>query len=289
VLWSRRYGGETFARVRITADGGYVVVGELAASANVSVMKLDASGNVLWAQAIDNRYDAAGPDAEQPQIASAGDRAFDIAEKAAGGYVLVGESYGNFPIPKAESGGYYGTWVADLDAQGGLTSSTVHRAPSDSLYGGAYAVAVRPNGSNVIVGRRADNAGQLVTGEDILMIQDGTFSMLGGSGNDAVYNSTLVGPGRGSPLQLTSDGGLILAATSNSFAGQDQLWLMKMNRTGGINFPYRNGLAGSSYASEHAVSTSLMAFAEDVPISATTFTKEVRWETTPAVVISQSP
>jgi hypothetical protein len=58
----------------------------------------------------------------------------------------------------------------------------------------------------VVIGRRADDVDQLLDSEDILVIQNGAFSVLGGAGNDWVYSGTLSGLGRGMPLQLTEDG-----------------------------------------------------------------------------------
>jgi hypothetical protein len=91
-------------------------------------------------------------------------------------------------------------------------------------------------------------------------LRSGTSALLGGAGNDAVNGGdTIGGFSRGMPLHMTEDGGAILALTSNSFASQDQFWLVKLNRTGGINFPYRVNLAGTSYVNEHAVSLPLSA------------------------------
>jgi hypothetical protein len=165
--------------------------------------------------------------------------------------------------------------------------SRVHRAPNGALYTDAYAVAVRPDGSNLIVGRRADEVTDLLSSEDILLIQGGTFTVLGGSGNDAVLAGALAG--RASPLQLTRDGGAIVAATSTSFSGQEQFWVVKLGRTGNINFGYRTGLAGSSYTNEHATSVSLSSGATDIAITSVSFAPDLRSETTPEIVQQQSP
>jgi hypothetical protein len=289
-IWSRRYGGQELTRVRVTRDGGYMLLGMMSAGVDVGLTKLDADGNIAWARSLDNRFDSTGGEGE-PQFASPGDRAFDIVEKPGGGYVLVGESYSNFPIPERTPVGYYATWIAEVDAQGEFSGagSTLYRAPSEALYGGAYAVAVRPNGSALVVGRRADTATALLDSEDILIVQNGAFSVLGGAGNDAVDSGTLSGVSRGMPLQMTRDGGAILAATSNSFAGQDQVWLVKLNRTGGINFPYRTSLSGSSFSNQDATSSALTSTSEEVPVTVTTFTAQVSSETTAVVSQPQSP
>ena len=98
VLWSQSFTGEHFARVRATEDGGYVLAGKVVEAFDISVVKLDAEGELQWARTVDNLFD---PDpAEGDFIATSDDRAFDIAEKPGGGYVVVGDAYGNFPLPE---------------------------------------------------------------------------------------------------------------------------------------------------------------------------------------------
>lgn len=287
VLWSRRYGGSDFARVRMTNDGGYILAGKTGSNANdMYLVKLDASGNLSWARALDNRYDSTG---DEGTPLSSTDRALDVVEKPSGGYIVVGESIGSFPIPEPGQPGFYAAWVADLDHEGRFAGagSTVYRAPADAIYSSAYAVAVRPNGSTIVVGRRADTVNDLLENEDVLIIQGGAFSTLGGPGNDAVHVG--VSAGQAMPLELTQDGGAILAATSNSFVGQNQYWLIKLNRTASINFPYRANIAGASYINEHAVSAQAFPSSLNTPLTVTTFTSEARFETTAVVELRQAP
>jgi hypothetical protein len=291
VVWGRSFTGDAFKRARITSDGGSILAGGITrADMDFYAVKLDSEGALVWQRAFDNRYDAAlGVEDAQPNIVSAGDDAYDAAETPDGGFILVGESYGNFPIPEAASGGYYASAVLELDGEGEIVASNVYRAPSDSLYGAAYAVAIRPNGSSLVVARRADVAGDLLTGEDVLLIQDGAFSVFGGAGNDAVYSGTLSGLGRGMPLQITADGGAMLAVTSDSFAGQDELWLLKLTRTASIDSPYRDNLAGSSFVTEHASSAVLDAEPESVEVEVVSFTADIASEATQLVEERQVP
>jgi len=290
VTWSQRFAGDDFTRVRATADGGYVLLGKLADAFDASLVKLDRRGDVTWARALDNLFDA-NPDVPDDPLTTSDDRAFDVAEKPDGGYVVVGEGYGPYPLPQPMSLGFYSTWVADVDAQGDFTgaASMSHRAPSETIYGGAYAVAVRPNGSSLVVGRRADTAQDLLTNEDVLVIQGGSYAVLGGPGHDAIDSGPLSGNSRGMPLALTADGGAILAATSDSFAGQSQFWLVKLNRTGGIGFPHRTSVAGSSFTNMHAISSEHETSPESVPVTVTAFTSEVRRESTEATSLQQDP
>jgi hypothetical protein len=45
-----------FSCVRAIANGGYVLVGRLAASFDATLVQLDASGSVVWARQLDNFF-----------------------------------------------------------------------------------------------------------------------------------------------------------------------------------------------------------------------------------------
>lgn len=288
VVWARAFAGDDFKHVRATADGGSVLSGRH--DEDFYVVKLEADGAVAWQRALDNRFDSVeGVEDAEPNIVSSGDDAYDAIEQPDGGFVVVGESYGNFPIPEAASGGYYANAVLELAANGELLTSTVSRAPDDALYGAAYGVAVRPNGSTIVVARGAKEATDLLTGEDVILIQDGAFSVFDGGGNDYVYSGTLAGTGRGMPLQVTRDGGAVLAVTSNSFNGQDEVWLLKLSRTASIASPFRSNLSGTSYVNSHATSFELDVPVTDVTVDVRTFSSEVASEVTGVVDARQSP
>lgn len=290
VTWARRFAGTDFRRVRTTADGGYLLAGSTAgAESDLYVVKLSADGSVVWQRRVDNRYDAQmGVEDAQPTLLSGSESAYDALERPDGGVVIVGESYGNFPVPEAASGGYYANLVVELSAAGELETCSVSRSPKNALYGAAYGALVRPNGSTLVVARGAAEVGDLLTNEDVLLISGGSFRALGGAGNDYVYSGTLPGLGRGMPLQLTNDGGAILAVTSNSFAGSDQIWLLKLSRTGNIDSPYRRNVEGASYDNPKASTMPLELDPTDVDIEVATFTAEMKSEVTPSSSAQQS-
>lgn len=290
VVWSRRYAGPEFTRVRGTRDGGAVLLGRVeSAFGDLHVVKLDPSGNVQWARAIDNRFDTTGGTGEEPQLQSSIDRGYDIAEKPAGGYVIAGQSYGNFPVPEPDPAGYSAPVIYEIAADGSLTDCTIHRAPAAARYGGAYAVGVRSNGSHLVVGNRADDVGDLLEREDLLLIQGSAYSAIGGPKRDGIYTGTLAGLSYGAPLRITGDDGAIVAATSNSFGDGNQFWVLKLNRTAGIQLPTRSSLAGSSYKNNDAVSSALSGAFTDHPATATSFLEAVASESTAIVVVPQTP
>ncbi len=287
-IWSRTYGGTDFARARIGHDGGYVLAGLTSSNASdMFVVKLGAAGDVAWKRALDNRFDASPEGDGGGDLLPTTDRAFDIVERPGGGYVVVGESYGSFPIPKPTQAGFYAAWVAELNAHGDLDESTVYRCPDDASYGSAYAIELWPNGEPLIIGRRADDASDLLSHEDVLVLRGGAFTVLGSSGNDSVYPG--LAAGRAKPILLTQDGGAILAATTDSFAASEQFWLLKLDKTGAIRFPFSDSLPGSSFRNDDAVSTTLSSGFDDAPVVVTAIAGEIRSEVTSYLVNRQTP
>jgi hypothetical protein len=291
VAWAQSFAGADFKHVRTTTDGGSILAGRIdGESSDFYAVKLDDEGQVSWQRALDNSYDSReGVEDAMPNILSSLDDAYDVAERPDGSFVLVGESYGSFPIPQAGAAGYYVNAVLELSAAGELVDSRVSRAPDDALYGAAYGVAVRPNGSMLVVARGASQASDLLASEDVLLIQDGAFSVFDAGGNDYVYSGTLAGSGRGMPLQVTGDGGAILAVTSDSFAGYEEVWLLKLTRTGSIASEFRYDGSGSDYSNEHATSRELSAPVSEVAIDVITFTGDVLSEVTEMVTAQQTP
>lgn len=286
VVWARRFGGESFARVRRTRDGGAILVGQ--ASSAIRVVRLDAAGEIVWQRSIDNRFNAKAGTEDEPQMTTSNDEGYDVAEKAGGGYVVVGRGYGNYPVPEAGPAGFYAPMVFELSEGGDLVKATVHRAPSDGDYGAALAVGVRPNGNSVIVGRYVDKPESLFTREKLLIIQGGTFAALGGGKNSGVYSATLAGISHGMPLAMTNDGGSAVLATSSSFHSNDQYWVVKLSRTAGIEMPYYQGVQGSSYENGDALSKPSFANVSEVKVEAKPVTT-IPSEVTEMVVGHQTP
>src|SRR5688572_27909359 len=107
VVWSSRFAGQRFTRVRATAAGGYVVIGNLPDAFDVTLIELDAEGGIVFASLLDNLFDA-NPDVPDDPLTTSDDYAWDLAPKPDGGYVVVGEGYGPYPLPEPTPVGYYG-------------------------------------------------------------------------------------------------------------------------------------------------------------------------------------
>ncbi|MBX3214633.1 MAG: hypothetical protein KF850_21540 [Labilithrix sp.] len=243
-IWSRRYAGDTFARVRATKDGGAVLVGRLEANyGDYYAVKLGADGRVAWQRAIDNRT----VNAENNTGDWGGDRAFDVAEKPGGGFFVVGTSLSNYPFPDATGTAYFYPGVIDLGADGSLRGGLAHRAPAGAERMSARAVGVRPDGSTLIVSSLAEKISDSYEREDVLLIRGQTFTRLDGGKNDFPYDG---GRSSGVPLVMTRDGGALVAVTSNSFSNENRIWLVKLNRAGSIDSPHSELVDGYTLATQ---------------------------------------
>jgi hypothetical protein len=290
VLWSHSYGLARFHRVRATSDGGYVAVGVTPANANDLVLvKLHADGRVAWAEHYNNRYDPNDGMVPEPTLLDGVDAGMDVMEKQGGGYVVVGETYGAFPIPEPGQAGHYAAWIFDVTAEGAIDGETtrVHRVGVDAFYTSGYALVLRPNKTSVIVGRYAPDVSDLMSTEDILMIQGGAYAVLGGAGNDSVQGG-LIGGGVGSmPLIVTADGGVAVAGTSDSFAAHEQAWVVKLGRTAFSNWPYMTNVGGAMFENEHTTAVVGSSSSSNAPVTASI--GSVTSEQTPITVEVQAP
>lgn len=286
VIWSRTFTGDDFAGVTTLADGGHALVGSTGTNdGDAYVVRLDAAGAVIWERTIDNRYDLNGGEGD-PILQNGTDAGFDIAEQPGGGLVIVGYSYGAFPNPEANPAGHYEAWVANLSADGELVDSTVHRVPSEAENDVAQTVVVTQDGGTVVLGMQADDASDLFTSEDVLVVQGSAYSVLGGAGNDTLNPDS--GAHASNAAIATSDGGLIVAATSDTFGSQPEFWVLKLGRTANINFPYKDNPTGSSYQNEDAVSSELGGIAVDVALTPQE-TAPIDVEATPVIAEWQAP
>ena len=279
-VWSRRYPGKSFARVRTTKDGGAMLVGRVETEyGDYYAVKLAPDGRVAWQRTIDNRTrNDAG------EVGAQGtDRAYDVVEKPDGGFIIVGTSLSNYRFPDAGQTAYSYPGLVELGADGSLQGGRVYRAPPGAEWMSAKAIGLRPDGSTLIVSTLEETIGGP---EDVLLIRGQTFTRLDGGKNDFAWNVASTG---GVPLAMTRDGGAIVAVTSNSFADKDQFWLVKLNRSGGINFEHAMFAEGFTLETQPA-STVVNTSSTDAPVkTAIVAREELASEVTPMTMSTQAP
>jgi hypothetical protein len=215
VQWTKTIGGsgddEAISIIR-SSDGGYIVAGGTesfgAGKADIFVVELDSSGNVVWAKTIGG---------------SKGDRARSIIQSSDGGYVVVGGT---------ESFGEGGIYVVKLDNSGNVQwTKTIGGGGASSIIqssDGGYVVAGRTEsfgaGKTDIYVVKLDSAGNVVWAKTI-----------GGSDWDAAYSTI-----------QSSDGGYVVAGLTWSFgAGYDDMYVVKMDSSG--NVVWTKTIGGSYY------------------------------------------
>ena len=224
VLWQMTYGGthDDYAySIRETSDSGFIVAGSTpsfgAGGADIWVLKLDASGNVLWQKA----YGGTGTDV-----------AYSIRETSDGGFIVAGGAY------MFGDGGHSDIWVLKLDASGNVLWQ--------KGYGGMYsdiAYSIRETSdSGFIVAGSTPSFG--AGGADIWVLKlDASGNVLwqkayGGTGTDVAYS-----------IRETSDGGFIVAGITASFgAGDTDIWVLRLDASGNVLWQKAYGSTWSEYS-----------------------------------------
>jgi hypothetical protein len=250
IQWQKAFGGlgnDRANSIQATPDGSYIVAGyTTSADGDVTgnhgggdawVMKLDAAGTIVWQKA----FGGTGLDSAQ-----------SIQLTPDGGYIVAGDSNSTDGDVTGNHGGG-DAWVMKLDATGTIVwQKTFGGTRLDS----AQSIQLTPDGGYIVAGYTSSNDGN-VTG------YHGGFSLCGNFGsqvcpnNDAwvmklgptgtlVWQKAFGGTGLDSAqsIQLTPDGGYIVAGYSNStdgdgagnyiYNGYTQAWVVKLNTTGAI-------------------------------------------------------
>jgi uncharacterized delta-60 repeat protein len=275
-LWARTYGGSGSDRancIRQTDDGGYIVSGYTDSFPNDGVgwvLKLDASGTVAWentyggpagqgAVCTDETFNLGSPDGyivaggPGPPGADFGvlrlnldgtrawqklyggendDTAYSIQQTYDGGYVVSGYT-DSFANPDEGHG-----WILKLNADATVAW--------ENSYGGPAGQGVRciqetfdqglPNGFIVANGPSgpASSYGEIGV---LRLNSDGTrvWQKLYDTGN---------GAGHAKCIRQTSDGGFIVAGTTDFETGSDDFWVFKLNSSGTVAWSKTYGGSG---------------------------------------------
>jgi hypothetical protein len=208
VVWTKTIGGsyEDFAWSIIqSSDGGYVVAGytgSFGSGGDIFVVKLDSSGNVVWAKTI------GGNDSES---------AFSIIQSSDGGYVVAG----GVEISRTYD---FDMYITKLDSSGNVQwAKTIGGSSGDE----ANSIIQSSDGGYVVAGNtRSFGAGDV----DIFIVK------LDGSGN-VVWAKTIGGSNEDVARSIirSSDGGYVVAGWTESFgAGGSDIYVVKLDSSGNI-------------------------------------------------------
>jgi hypothetical protein len=203
-LWCNAYGGDSWEdgySVAQTSDNGFIMVGQTQsygfANADFLTIKTNSIGDTLW-------YKVLG--------GNSSDYGQSIKQTTDGGYIVVGwtSSFGT---------GSADVWLIKMD-QAGETLWT--KTFGDNAWDGGFSVEETIDGGYIIVGEIG------IRGGDLWIIRTNPSGeilwtkILGGDNHDA-----------GRDIHPTSDGGYIITGFTSSFgAGENDVWIIKINSVG---------------------------------------------------------
>lgn len=243
LVWETNLGGnsdEEGNSIKQTIDGGYIVVGMTDSndqdiggdtdSADLWIVKLDESGNLVW---------------ETNYGGSSGEVAHSVEQTLDGGYIVAGSS-GSSDSSEGDVGGNNGGidyWILKLNAEGLLVWET---NLGGSEFDIAQSVEQTTDGGYIVAGYSASSDGDVGGNygeEDYWIVKlDALGNLvwetnLGGSLEDYAYD-----------IHQTTDQGYIVAGYSESSDfdlsdnhGNKDYWIVKLNTLGEITWEVNLG------------------------------------------------
>jgi hypothetical protein len=219
-LWTRYYlfPWEIVGYMRVgaysiqqTADSGYIIAGlegvnyfdsPFSQKANAFLMKINQSGDVVWAKSYGGSINEYG---------------FSVQQTNDRGYIMAGTST-SFGADSAD------VYLVKTDAVGDTLWTRRYGGPRNE--GGTSVKKTGDNGYIIVGTTKSFGAG----GNDFYLVKtDSSGNLLwsktyGGSGNDAA-----------SSVQITTDGGYIIVGNTNSF-GANGIYLIKSDSLGNVEW-----------------------------------------------------
>ncbi len=210
--WQKSYGGSAsdVASGVAAIPSGYIVAGQTqsfgAGGYEVWALKLNSSGNIIW----------------QKTIGTTEDEIFkSLAPTPDGGVVMAGLT-GDYT-----SSDTFDAWALKMDSSGTIVWQ--------KTYGGA-----KYDGANAIVA--SIDGGYYLAGESESYGYPAWVLRLDGSGN-VLWEKTWSGGKYVSAVCLapTADGGVIVGINSTSFSMKGDVWMLKLNASGGEDWQWIYG------------------------------------------------
>jgi len=220
-LWTKKYGGDRIdggLSVKQTSDGGYIMTGETYSfgegSVNAYLVKVDKDGNMMW-----NRV-YGGNGIEDGK---------SVCQTEDGGYIITGKT-------NSFGAGDYDVYLIKTDALG---KKQWMRTFGGSGSEKGFSVDVAKDGGYIIAGiTQSFGAG----GTDVYIIKtnksgDEEWTLTFGGKNDDI----------GQSVRTTSDGGYIISGYTNSYGGGVEVYLLRIDQVGHIQWTKSYGQDSDDY------------------------------------------
>ncbi len=230
-IWQKTYGGPLNDRgfgVTIAKNGDYLLVGrtELAEteSTNVYLLRTDADGNLLW---------------EQNFGGDALDIGESVIETSDGNIVIVGSNRSSaIPNPTSPSGTSSDVYFIKTDASGNiLIEKTYGNVEED----GAYDVVETAEGNFVLTGITSNK-------RDLYLLSlDKTGAEIWSKSYGGDFDEI------GNAIAITPDGGFIVAGVKEITTTTSQMYLVKTDNQGNLEWERLFGLSGLDFGQSVAV------------------------------------
>ena len=211
-----------------TSDSGYAIAGATisfgAGGGEVYVVKLDANGNLQWTKTIGGE---------------SGDSGSSLIQTSDGGYVIAGSTT-SFGAGKED------VYVVKLDANGNLQWTKTIGGPE---YDWGNSLIQTSDGGYAIAGTTGSFGAGLL---DVYVVK------LDANGN-LQWTKTIGGPESeaGFSLIQTSDGGYAIAGYTSSFdAGGLDVYVVKLNANGNLQWTKTIGAKNKNYSKASLIQTS---------------------------------
>ncbi|MFA6324974.1 MAG: T9SS type A sorting domain-containing protein [Candidatus Paceibacterota bacterium] len=246
ILWQKTYGGVENDRaysVEQTTDGGYIVAGISYSSygdvmgnygmSDCWILKLDASGNILWQKILGGTNI---------------DAAFFIKKATDGGYLVGCSSFSN-DVYLLENQGYFDYWIVKLDSSGNIEWDRSLGGPDVEEI---ESIDQTTDGGYIIGGFSSSTSGEVIGNHGLfdywIVKLDSNIDIewqkcLGGTENDMAYS-----------IQQTVDDGYIVVGHSSSSDGDllfnhglSDDWIVKLSSNGDIEW---QKILGGTYTEE---------------------------------------
>lgn len=254
--------------LKLTHDGGYIIAGSYDVSGLLSaeyyIIKLDATGDTLWANTYGQKVDTTLTSNRD----GAGNEAYDIIQTFDSGYMVVGEAHTFDSLGKSDIFILKLTPTGDTSwgkTYGGLNSDYGYKIIqlSDSGYiisgytesygsGIRDAYVMRLNSVGDTLWAKAYGGNSIDGSSDFIQTKDGGFLLVGntfsfGAGGSDVYavkidrNGTVlweyayggINNDFGNSVVQTQDSGFVISGSSESFgSGQRDVYVLKLDSIG---------------------------------------------------------